>query len=186
MGIAELGQGYPEFRGPPERVDQCRNIPHGIPRIVLLIAVTVDRIVALHATRIHREFKTGTAGVVGIDDDLDLIAADALVAAGEERLDAVRVRVKRPYKHVEVVVVVGDFGLSLEARLAILARDHLPEPPNRLSGVPNFFVVLPIDHTGGGRSLRHVPRRKRGRDGSGGNRGRSTTPAARDRPSRNP
>src|SRR5436190_528020 len=83
MGIAELRQGYAEFRGPPERIDQRRNIPHGVPRIVLLIAVTVDGIVALHTAWIHAEFKTGTAVVVGIDDDLDLITADALVAAGE-------------------------------------------------------------------------------------------------------
>ena len=171
MGIAELRQGYAEFRGPPERIDLRRNIPHGVPRIVLLIAVTVDGIVALHTAWIHPEFKTGTAVVVGIDDDLDLITADALVAAGEERLDAVRVRVKRPHKHVEVVVVVGDFGLSLDARLAILARDHLPECPNRLGRTPDLVVVLPVDHNGGEGSLRHGRRCKRGRDGSGINRG---------------
>src|SRR6266550_3879631 len=81
--IAELRQRKPELRCPAERVDLGRDLPHAVPGVVFLLIVPVHRVVTLHPARVHRELEAGAAVVVGVDHDLDLVTADAGVAAGE-------------------------------------------------------------------------------------------------------
>jgi len=53
------------------------------------------------------------------------------------------VRVEGSYENVEVVVVVGDFGLGGDARVRILGRLELPEVLDDRGEAPDFVVVLP-------------------------------------------
>ena len=167
--IAELRQRKPELRCPAERVDLGRDLPHAVPGVVFLLIVPVHRVVTLHPARVHRELEAGAAVVVGVDHDLDLVTADAGVAAGEEPLDAVRMRVERSDKHVEIVLVVGDLGLGREARIRILTRLELPEVLDDRRLVPYLVIVFAVDHRRRGGALRHrgggVPSRRGRRRG---------------------
>src|SRR5256714_10688286 len=93
MRVPQLRQRNAEFRGPAERVDLGRDFPDAVPRVVFLLIVPVHRIVALDASGVYRELEAGAPVVVGIDDDLDLVTADADVATSQELLDTVGMRV---------------------------------------------------------------------------------------------
>src|SRR5439155_25968041 len=136
------------------------------PRVVFLLIVTVHRVVALDAGGVYRELEAGAAVVVGIDDDLDLVTADADVAAGQELLDTVGVRVKSSHEKVEIAVVVRDPGLGGEARVRVLGRLELPEVLDDGRQAPDGVVILPIDHRRRRSTVRH------GRHGARRHRGR--------------
>src|SRR5262249_23734739 len=116
MRVAELGQRDPEFSSPAERIDPRRDLPDGVPGLVLLLSVTVDGVVALHAGGVHRELKAGAAVVVGVDRDLDLVTADAGITACEELLYAVRMRVEGAHEHGEGACVVSEPSLRRPSR----------------------------------------------------------------------
>src|SRR5258705_12698492 len=87
MRVAELRQRNAKLRGPSQRIHLRADFPDAVPGVVFLLIVTVHRVVALHPTRVYRELEAGTAVVVGVDDDLDLVTADPDVAAGQKLLD---------------------------------------------------------------------------------------------------
>src|SRR3989449_9498966 len=101
------------------------------PYTTLFRSIVVDRVVALHAGRIHGELEAGAAVVVGVDDDLDLVGGGADVAAGEELEDAIRVGIERPDEHVEVARVVRDLRFRREPRVAVLLGLELAELRDR-------------------------------------------------------
>src|SRR5438270_3098777 len=158
MSVPQLRQRNAELRGPAERVDLGRDLPNTVPRIVFLLIVTVHRIVALDASGVYRELEAGAAVVVGIYDDLDMVTADAEVAAGQELLDTVGMRVKGSHENVEIAVVVGDPGFGREARVRILGRLELPEVLDDGRQAPDRVVILPIDHRRGRSAVRHSSR----------------------------
>ena len=117
--------------------------------------VGVDRVVALHTGGIHREFITGAAVVVGIDDDLDLIAAHANVTAGKQLQDAVGMRVETAYERIKVAVVIGDLGFCADGRVSVFDRPKLPERGDDLRQAPYRIVVPAVDHRRCRRPLCH-------------------------------
>jgi hypothetical protein len=80
--IAELRERDGELRRPSERVHACRDVPDAVPGAVL-VAVVIDRVVALHAPRADGELETRATIVEGIDDDLQLIGRRPHVASRE-------------------------------------------------------------------------------------------------------
>ena len=83
--------------------------------------------------------------VIGIDHDLDLVTADADVAAGEELLNAVRGRIESANECVKIVLVVGDFRFRLDARIGVFDGPELPELADGRRETPDFIAVLPVD-----------------------------------------
>ena len=110
----------------PSESTVVRGLPDAVPRLILG-DVVVHGVVAQHARRIHGELVARAPIVVRIDDDLDLIRRDAHVATAEQPHDAVGMRVVHADERVEILIVVRDLRLRLEARIAIRDGAELPE-----------------------------------------------------------
>ena len=151
--VAELGERDAELCGPAERVDRRGDVPHAVPRRVLLVVV-VDRVVPLHAVRVDGELEAGAPVVVGVDDDLDLVRRPAHVAARERAHDAVRVRVVRAHEDVEVAVVERGPELGAERRVRADAGLELAEIGDRAGGSPDGVVGAAVDARCGRGALR--------------------------------
>src|SRR2546423_1591305 len=73
LGVADLAERNPKFRGPANRIDQSRDIPDCVPGDVLA-RVVVRVVVSLDAGRIHGKLVSGSPVVVRVDHDLQLLA----------------------------------------------------------------------------------------------------------------
>src|SRR5258706_11473272 len=91
--VAQLAEGNAELGHPTGGIDAGRGVPHCVPRDVF-VGVVENRDVALDARGIDRELEAAALVVVRVDQDLDLVGRGALIAASQERLDAVRMRVQ--------------------------------------------------------------------------------------------
>ena len=121
--VAELRQRNAELGRPPERIDARRDVPHAVPRVVL-VAVVAHREVALHAVGIHGELEAAAPVVVRVDQELDLVRRPAHVAPRQRVHDAVRMRIEHAHEDVEVLLVVRDLELGLERRIDVDAGSN--------------------------------------------------------------
>src|SRR5436309_3825182 len=125
--IPELRQRNAKLRGPPHRIHLRGHFPHPVPRVVFLLIVAVHRIIALYPAGIHGKLEARAPVVVGVDHDLDLVTADADVAAGQELLDAVGMVIESADEHIKIVLVVSDLRFRRKARVRVFGRLTLPE-----------------------------------------------------------
>jgi hypothetical protein len=84
--------------------------------------------------------------MIGVDDNFDLVAADADVTAREQLLDAVGMVIEGSYEHVQILVVVGDPGFSRQAWIGVLFGLKLAEVFDDRRGSPDRVVVFAVDH----------------------------------------
>src|SRR5712692_7691641 len=78
--VGKLRQRDPELRRPAEGVDARRDIPHRVPREVL-VAVVVDLRIQLHPRRIDHEFEAGATVMIGVEEQPDHVGWREVVAA---------------------------------------------------------------------------------------------------------
>ena len=81
-----------------------RRLPHRIPRIIL-VAVRADQPVQDRARGIHAETTRGEVVVIGVDEYLERIGLDGIVAARQARLDLPRLPVEQPSPHDQRLAV---------------------------------------------------------------------------------
>ena len=121
------------------------DIPHRVPGVVLL-AIVVHGVVALHTRRVHGELEARAPIVVGIDHDLELIGRSPDIPAREELQNAVGMWIEGANKDIEVAVVVGDLSLRGKARIAVFPGLELTELRDGRRHPPDLVVVPPVDH----------------------------------------
>ena len=141
----DLAEWNTEFGDPSQRVDACRNVPHRVPRVVFVLVVR-DVVVVLHAGGIHLELEARLLVVVRVDDDLDLIRVRGHIAAREQRDDAVRRRIVHAREDIEILVIVCDADVRLEARRLAFVGCVLRELIDDLGVLPNGIVAASVEY----------------------------------------
>ena len=142
---AQLAQRHAKFGDPSGAIDARADIPHPIP-CGILDGIAVNRKIAFHAGRIHRHLDAAAPILVGVDDDLELIARGSHIASAEQRRNAVRVRIERAHQHVQVAVVVRDPRFGAKSGGEILTGVELTEVHHRRCDAPDGVVLLAVDH----------------------------------------
>src|SRR6185437_3622526 len=141
---AYLAERHAVFGRPSLRVDGGGNIPHAVPRGILL--AVVERIeVALHSLWIHCELVARAPVVIRVDHDLHAIGWRGNVAATEIRTDAIGVGIEAADEHVQIPVVVRDLYGGAEGRSRAARRRELLELRDGGSAAPNRVVILAVE-----------------------------------------
>src|SRR6185369_17974170 len=140
----QLREWNSELGGPAQRIDLRGDIPHRVPRAVLL-AIIKNRVIALHAVRVHVEIESRAFVVVRIDEDDDLIARATYITARERMHDAVWMRIVRAHEHEQVVLIERDLEFGAERRIRVFARLELAEFGDLARGLPDCITRLPVN-----------------------------------------
>src|SRR5262249_33428064 len=111
--VAHLRERNSKLRGPAERIDSRRDVPHRVPRAVL-VAVVVDRLIDLHSGRVHSELVARSPIVIRVDEQPDHVRRRERVASLEQANDAVRMWIECAYKDEEIRGVVGNLRFGAE------------------------------------------------------------------------
>ena len=143
--VPQLTERHAKLGDPPFFVDSRFDIPYAIPRRVF-DNVGVDGIVAFHTSRIDGQLYAGAAVVKRVDNDLNLVARCFYVAAAEQWTDAVRMGIVGPYKHVQVMIVVGDPHLGSIRGREVFTGIELTEVGHRWREHPDGIIAPTVDH----------------------------------------
>jgi hypothetical protein len=148
-GKAELAEGDAQLRRPPQRVDARLGHVHRVPRGVR-VRRGLPR-VALHPRWVDEDGRAPRVVVVGVEDELDVVAAAELVAPRELGAHpGAAQRVEHPRADVQRLRVVEDADLGALGGGLALARVLLPEVGGNGCRRPRRLVQPPVHHDGRG------------------------------------